>query len=268
MEHVDALAFDSPNGTSIFRRNAVTNVLEFSNDNGTTWTTIGSGGSAGSSILDVVKARVLSLLGPTVDSYSFTDFENDQWYAGAISGSGVTPTLTLDAGGVLQLDSSATASSRSTISAHGASTTALALVGNQQTSKWYFRGRIQVATAIDAAASCGIWLSLHDFTNPYVFFGVLGSVSTGFFIGQVVNNAGTTVNTVSAVAIDTAWHTFEAWNDGTTMSFAIDGAVVGTQPATNLGTLTGAPYAWASNGAAAASRKLKLDKLFYFFVGQ
>lgn len=257
------VALDDGTGVSFIDR--IAGQVQISNDAGATFAP--PGGSTAFGALGIAQARALALCGASVDSCSWSEFDNDQWYASAIVTSG-TVALTLDAGGVVQLDSGATASSRGTIIAHGSSAAALALVGNQQASRWYVRGRLQVPTAVDAQSSCGIWLSLHDFTNPYVFFGVLGSVSAANFIGQVVNNGGTTVNTVSAVAIDTNWHTFEMWNDGVNVSFAIDGVVVGTQPIANLGTGTGAPYAWASNGTTAASRKLKLDKLFYFFPGQ
>lgn len=49
MQHVDAIAFDSPNGTSLFRRNPTMNVIEFSNDQGNTWSTVGTGAGGFSS---------------------------------------------------------------------------------------------------------------------------------------------------------------------------------------------------------------------------
>lgn len=48
MQHVDAIAFDTPNGTSILRRNPTTNAFELSNDGGITFGPVGGGGGFGS----------------------------------------------------------------------------------------------------------------------------------------------------------------------------------------------------------------------------
>jgi len=225
------------------------------------------GGGAVIGFADTTLARAQALLGTTIDSISWTDFDTDQWYTAIVAGTG-TATLTTDRGGVLRLDSGAVAAGQAAITPHGATGGALALVANQRTERWYVRGRIQFPTAIDAQASIGIWITLNTTTTPYVFFGAAGSISTAFFSAQLSDDVGTTTNVFSTFVIDTLWHTLEMWNDLANVFFAIDGVLFATTPSTNLGTGKGQPYAWSKNGTTAASRQLKLDKLAYCYAGQ
>lgn len=251
-----------PVGSMLFSRDGTVAYQKTSNtDRG--WTIVGVAAALPGTVAAV---RAAAILGASIDSVVGTDFENDTWYSTALVGTGsVVPTT--DRGGVLLLSTGAT-SSTAAIRAHGSGAGGPLIVANMNTDLWYMRARMQLTTAIDAAASCGVFLSNSGTGNPYAFMGVLGAASIAFWILQVTTNGGVTTNLVSAVAIDTNWHTFESWNTGAAVFFAIDGATQGSIPIVNLGTNGGQPYAWAANGGTAANRAIKLDKLAYAFVGQ
>lgn len=224
-------------------------------------TTIGAASSAGPGNAALLRAR--ALLGSTIDTVLGTDFDNDQWHRLTTIGGAPTAALTTtERGGVIVGDSSATASSTGVIYPHGATTIFL---DNPQTSKWYAYARAALNTAIDAQTLLEIFISTAAGGDPTLRLGAIGSASTAFYAYSVSNNGGSiTASGVTTIAIDlNVYHDLEMWNDGTTVSFAIDGVVVATTPATNLGTNPVVLGLLFTNGTTAASRKIKCDKLFF-----
>lgn len=206
--------------------------------------------------------RARSLLGTTITTPLGTDFENDQWHKlVTVAGAPTAAMTTTERGGVIILDSSATATSNGIILPHGTTIE----IDNPQTSKWYYYMRAALTTAIDSVTSLHPVMCTAAGGAPVIRFGAVGSVSTAFYSWLTTNNAGTTTASgATTLAIDTnVYHEFEIYTDGTTVSFAIDGIVLATTPASNLGTSACAFGAQANNGGTAASRAMKIDKRYF-----
>lgn len=219
-------------------------------------TAVGAFGSDG------VLARSQMLLGATVDTILGTDFDNSAWHRLAtIAGAPTATNSATERGGVLVLDSSATANSTGVVFPAGATTID---IDNPQTSRWYAYVRAAFGTAVDAQALLQLFIATAAGGNPTMRLGIIGSASTAFLAWSVSNNAGSiTASGTTTVAVDTnTYHDFEIWNDGTTVSFAVDRTVVATTPATNLGTSPVVLGVLATNGTTAASRTIKIDKRY------
>jgi hypothetical protein len=127
--------------------------------------------------------------------------------------------------------------------------------------------RFSITSAVDAQAVCALDL-IGQITGtpgaPQIIFGVIGSLSTAFFSFLVQDNGGAVnASGVTTVPVDTAMHVWEVWNDGTTITFMIDGVQVATAAASGAGTNPCAPSIFAGNGTTAAARTIDADYLYF-----
>lgn len=221
-----------------------------------------SGGScpdAASVALD----RARELLGNTIDTVLGTHFQNSSYHVATVTGSGAITMSTTAKAGVIVLTSAATANSAAITRPAGPT----CFLDAPRTTLWYAVARGKITTAVDAQTSVSC---LHMRAVPTAGVGPItdidlsGSLSTGFFSCRVLDNSAVAVATqVTSVALDTNYHTFEIWSDGTTTSFAIDGTVVFTTPTSNLGTNPQTLAAVATNGTTAAARTCELDYQYF-----
>jgi hypothetical protein len=213
----------------------------------------GSGG--GDTVLD--RAQAL-LPNSSITKVMGNDFDGTYWYRNAGTSGTITPSTTKK-GGVATLSTTATGNRTAILMPTGT----LVLLDNAQTSAWYMASRFSVTSAVDAAAGADLRLTATTPGAPQIVLGVIGSISTAFFSWLTQNNAGAvTASGATTVAVDTAMHVWEIWNDATTISFAIDGTVAATTAATNAGTNPVAPAINVANGATATARTIDADYLY------
>jgi hypothetical protein len=234
-------------------------VINYSLDGGNTWTPAGSS-SAVPSKTSIILARAQTLLGSTMQVLMGTDFENTSWYRTSDSGTGNSHLSQVDMAGVLILDSGATAVGVSQIGPAGAA--GESVVANQQTGLWYFYMRAAIVTALDSVAVVTGGLSSTGLSGPMARIGGNGAVSTGFFSGVTTNAGNAQVGSaITTVALDTNYHDFEMWNNGTTLTFAVDG-ITATTPSTNAASAPGGVLVIAFNSTTNADRQMKVDRLY------
>lgn len=238
--------------------------LEFSNDDGVTWTAAGTSPPASSA--SIAFARAQALLGISINRYGGTDFDTDADYKVVNAGTGTSVLSVVDKAGVLIMSSGASASGLTSIGPHGAPS----IIDNPKATPWYLGSRAKLTTAPDAAAylvPCG--LASVAFASPAFAVGGIGFLSTGFFSMYAQDNGATTrVSGVSTVPLDTAYHYFEMWSDGATLFAAIDMAAPFVSAAN---TLVGTnPVMWAlqaGNTTTAATQTQKIDLVFWATSG-
>lgn len=182
-------------------------------------------------------------------------------------------TLTWPAlnGGVARLSTIAQASGQSNLfQGQGTSTNVFSLVGTA-TPVMYIAARMAITTAIDNVTQCTAGVISTD-GSSFMRFGVNGAKDTAKY--TAISSAGTaTANKItSTVNIDTGYHTFELWTDGTAAhtAFAVDGetpvAANGTFFAS--ATLGQVQSIQCANGATATARVFEIDKILYVLPGQ
>jgi hypothetical protein len=218
-----------------------------------------AGTSSATDTRSVALARARALLGPTVTVVGGTEFDSTAWYRTTLLGGGtVTPSIT-DRGGVVTVSTTTGANRIASLQPAGT----LNLIGSPRTDLWYVRWRAIATTTIDANGQLFGGLMTETLGNPQITMGLIGSVSTTNFAYLVTSNAAaTTASGSTGIPIDTAYHLFEEWSNGTTISFAIDGNVVATTAATNAGTVGMTPNILATNGATVTARSIKVDHLW------
>jgi len=211
-------------------------------------------------------SRARELLGTTINTVVGTHWDNIP-YVVATSGTGTVATSATAKSGVLVLSSGATNSGLGQVRM-AASTGTTSLIDNPRTALWYIVSRMKVSTAIDAAALCSLRIYTAAGSNPQVTWGVTGSVSTTHFVLAVIDGAGSVAaSDTSTVAIDTSYHTFEMWNDGTNVHGAIDGVDVADTPSAGVATNASTGAILTFNGATNAARTIESDTLYICTVG-
>lgn len=250
----------APLGTTRLAR--VGGALKSSTD-GAAYGTLGGSTSIGDA---AILARAQTLLGTTVDTIYGTHFATADFYVLAAGLGGTVTGNVTGRAGVLTLASTAVANSQANLrkSPVGGNTTTD--VDNLQTSRWYLRVRGAITSAVDAQAQLA-WHMTNNSGNPHARFGLIGSLSTGFFSWETATNGGALTTGVTTVALDTAYHTFEIAGDGTNITFYIDGTQVGQTPVANIGTNPGYMYITVANGTTAANRTADLDSWYVCMVG-
>jgi hypothetical protein len=202
-------------------------------------------------------SRAQSLLGSSITRVYGTDFDTNNWITTTLVAGGTANLSTTERGGVINLSTSATANSQVVVKAAGVA----GLVVNPTTDKWYWQSYQKWTTGVDAAGyiSCG----LIGFTNPGLYVGALGNVSTVNFAYDFYNNAGAATNSGSlGVALDTNYHLIEEWGDTTNFYVAIDGTLRLTL-AIPASFTNAASIRWDSqNGATAANRQQNVNYAF------
>lgn len=248
MQHVDGIAFDTPNGTSIFRRNAVTNVLEFSNDNGTTWTTVSSGGALPAAPDFTEAQNAATLLAPGAAGLA-TWFHN----AAARGINGVTTTVSGAAPvaivpGVLRLATSGTTGQFYLLLAYDQAVGAFLRGG----ADWYVSGRFSSPGAIDS----GTRICIGSLRAAHCIAGVNGALSTSFF--SLLGAAGG--NIITTIPIDAAQHTHRIWRKGAVTNYQIDGGQIFTGTSDIVTAAT--PEVNLTDGGAGGVRTIDLMWVF------
>lgn len=253
---LESAADVAPVGTTRIRRKG--GVLQSSTD-GAAFGTLG-----GSTIL----ARAQSLLpGSSLDTVlGMGDFDSSSpWVS---TGSLGTVALSVTAkGGVVVVDTTATSGRFSRVFPAGAPS----YVDNARTSPWYFYMRAAMGTGVDAAgfmAGSPVAISAGAPANPAVRIGANGAVSTANFSWQILDAGGADVaHGTATAALDTNYHDFEIANDGTTVTFYLDGVSIGSTASTNIGAVPMMPQLVTLNGATSASRLISVDKQYFAIKG-
>jgi len=117
---------------------------------------------------------------------------------------------------------------------------------------WSISARFAVTTAITAQTRAGV--TAFDTTGGVtdLQLGVVGSVSTGFFVLNA--SAGSPI--ITTIPIDTSMHTFRAWRVGGATFVQIDGGTIFTGTA-DISTTCG-PAIQIGNGTDAVNRAMNV----------
>lgn len=207
--------------------------------------------------------RAQALLGATASVITGSEFGSsaDVSSTGSAGGGTVTVSTGADKGGVALVSTASSASSQAMLRMAGTPTG----VDNFRTSKWYAYWRAAVSTAIDANTQASF--SVGNFAgNSDIDVGVRGAASTANWAIFFRDPSGATIRsaTATAVAIDTNYHDWEIWNDGTNFNIAIDGnSVYTTLVSGTAGTEAGAHWTFVANSATAAARTAKVDRVWF-----
>ena len=119
------------------------------------------------------------------------------------------------------------------------------------------RTRFAVTTAIDNDDEIGV--RLRSATPDNIDFGVIGSLSTAFYVARNTSGGGgTTASTVTTVPIDTAMHDFRVQTFPDRIRYFIDNNQV-AEHTTALDTQPIRPSLRCFNGANAGSRTMDVD---------
>lgn len=222
-----------------------------------------SGG--GSAALALARAQALAP-SAAFDTVVGSDCETLTWFSQANTGGSTTTQSTTDKGGVILTTAAAAAGLWAQVTPSGSGS----LIDNASTSPWYLYARIQLqngVTGTDLIAVNMIKTAPATSWATSVGIGAFAAVSTTNFSWRVLNASAVVVASgVSTTALDLAWHTVEIVSDGTTVSFILDGAVIGTTPATNVSAVPMMSDIIASTPSG-AQRAIKTDKLFFVCVG-
>lgn len=219
---------------------------------------------------DVYTARGLSDTGLTTPTVFYSAFPRcvstslcGEW-SWTTTGSGVVSQPTNVKGGVVQINTAATAASQAgllTVTS-GATAWTLSTAGES----WYFAARMRLTTTPDAQTYCGIGL-LNVAQTREVIIGVAGSESTTKYVLRTGTStyAGTRQSALSTVTIDTGWHTFEAWNPAGTSSLrlSVDGETAVSLTATTVAADASYPFIECNNNTTAAAQTLQVDEAIY-----
>jgi hypothetical protein len=215
------------------------------------------GGTISNSL--VVLARAQSLLGTQYTSIGGTDFYQASDFTAVNSGS-ATATLSAAArSGMLKLSTGVTTTSTASIIL----ATSASQIDNVKTSKFYAVWRAALVTAADALSSQAFTITGNSGSTLFQI-GCRGPTGTGFFNVFAEDDGGNIRENGSTIfPVDTVFHTFEIWNDGTNINFAMDGAVLVSFATALLSG--GAPAhigANVANGATATNREVDIDYMF------
>jgi hypothetical protein len=119
---------------------------------------------------------------------------------------------------------------------------------------WYVSSRHRVATAITAQTKAFAGFGDSGVASGgSLRMGIDGANSTAFFC--LAGTGGVPI--VTAIPIDTAFHTFRAWRTGGTTFFQIDGGAILTG-STDIGANNGSPFVHVENGTDAANRTIEV----------
>ena len=118
--------------------------------------------------------------------------------------------------------------------------------------KWYLEVRARLTTAVSATATIGAG------DETILDVGARGATSTGFFVAR--SNNGPTALT-STIAVDTSFHRFRAYRNGTTGFFQVDNETP-LQSANFFPTADCRLQLFADNGGTAAANTMEFDYVF------
>lgn len=169
-------------------------------------------------------------------------------------------------GGVMRLDSGASASS-SAFASVGNGTDVPSMISDPGTgSTWYMLWIFRIATAIDAQTIANMQFDrASGVDTDALYFGADGQfVSTTKFMAET-----NTVSTQSSISIDTNWHYLEAWQIATArvINFGFDGEAPKVLTMTsNIGSAA-RPGINVTNGTTAASRQIDTDHFTLIMPG-
>jgi len=170
----------------------------------------------------------------------------------------------------VQATSGATASSNANVFRNNATAPA-----NFATSgaKWGFSCYAAITTAIDSQSNVTIGIAATSVStaNNHAVVGVLGSAaitggSNTFYSFENTSNGGASAIAQSTIAIDTAYHTFRQWYNGTNQKGQVDGETAVALTTNNPNQ----PTSWllhAANGTTAAARTIILDHCIFAKAG-
>lgn len=231
----------------------------------------GGSGSSGSSspatMLSAALARAQSLLGTSITTCLGNDFDTDQLHqATTTAGSGTVVMSQTAKGGAMAVSTGTTAGSVISVKPHGPPS----WIGSLASDPWYAVTRAKLTTTPDAQAIAQVLKVISPTgTVPTINIGVDGSVSTSVFSAESFSNGGALLATVtSSVTVDTSYHTFEAWSDGSTnVTLAIDGTSIGTIALANVGTGAATIGVGVFNQGTAANQSITVDRWAACVVG-
>jgi hypothetical protein len=225
----------------------------------------GSGSSQPAIYLQTALVRAQAVLDNTITKCLGTDFDNDQWYSPAVANGGTVVISQTATGGLAVLATTTTINGSAFIRPHGPP----AYIGSVNTEKWYLRSRAKITTTPDANTIAPMLDLLPVSTTvPAVQVGITGA-SASFYSARIFNNGGTnTASVTSSVAVDTAYHTFEEWSDASsTVTFAVDGTIIGTATNANLGTGAVTLGTGVANTSTAGAQSITVDDIELCLVG-
>lgn len=125
-------------------------------------------------------------------------------------------------------------------------------VPSGSTSKFYVEFRMKVTTAIDNQAFLGFG------DNTVNAWGARGPSATGFYVARFDNGPTTLTSTI---AVDTSYHTFRVWRDGTTGFLQVDSETpVSSANAYNASDTRAVLR--VENGGTSAARTARFDYVF------
>lgn len=121
------------------------------------------------------------------------------------------------------------------------------------------RWRARYPTAMDANAHIG-FLLVNATASRQIELGVVGSTSAAFFVARTIGSTGTT-SSITAVAVDTAWHDWRIQTMPDRARFYVDDEQVAehTLTADSLQTDALAPHFRGLNIGTAADRQMDVD---------
>jgi hypothetical protein len=215
-------------------------------------------------VVQTALTRAQTLLGPTINTVFGSHFDTDTWWTASITGApgSILPSQT-ERGGVLDIQTGATANNTELVINHGAGAV---VMDNPKTSKWYMVARHKFGTAMDAQAQAYMGWCGPSLGNPFFSAGVYGSVDsagTNYCLRATDNAGAAQVAVASSIAIDTSYHTMEMVNDGSNLSLYVDGIQAATAANTSVGTNPVRPVFVVVNGTTAANRRMLID---YFYM--
>lgn len=142
---------------------------------------------------------------------------------------------------------------------------------NPATDRWmaYARGRMQSVVSNSNTSMQGWGLVDSDpaaLSNPKVFIGALGNVSTANFVVAGIASNGTMIAAVdTGIALDLLFHDFHLFNDldDVVVRGYIDGVQVAELDATNMFTTPAVAGFFVNSGAAVqALREIEADAIY------
>jgi hypothetical protein len=295
------MGFDLPYGEQPqpyrIRINTVSAALEYTVDNGVTWTAVSGSSSAianntllgnvsGSAaapialtaaqaltllgvtpytdVRSAIMIRAQALCGATVNVLNGTEFDKPSDFVHTqVSGAGGSAVVSTALGsGVCAMTTGASAGSSGKISLGGAALGAQ--ITNLKTGPWYCYFRAALSTAIDNQTTNELMLNAST-GLAMLAVGVGGSLSTTNWRIRSFDHAGNPWISTATIAqtIDTNFHDVEFVNDGTNVKVYIDAVQQATFAAASI--VQGDPVymqATDGNGTTAAARGWNLDRMY------
>lgn len=128
-----------------------------------------------------------------------------------------------------------------------------ALASDGATTAWGIVGRMKITTTPDAQTSAYFGVR-NAAGTAYLRIGAIGSLSTTNFVVDTETALG---DLDTAVALDTAWHTFRAYRYGAKTYVEIDDVAVGNGAKVRCGANAGIK-AFVGNGSTAAAQTIQI----------